>query len=676
MDKPYLNDKFWDTRRRFTSVKDESTTISSYIQMLKKIGFIVSSKSANYTAGKRINTFDENGKPAWISGTVQTFYPLIGQCNRKIIADFKKHLFTTKRNCGLKKYPIELIPDGDISKSKAISKNLRGCVNTFGLTMKCNTNVIVWDIDVRIAKRGNFKSTLEVLDLLLKHLNMSVKDLLLVEYNKYEEGGLHVYFKVSDGEKLNKSRFGLFVKESTGFDIEYNFTKNVLRLPMSYEYQPIRLTKFGKILNLVNKGLKITDDCFYKTLDDAIASIDENKIALDGTKCPYLTSDLVKSSDENTIKFAHACYKKFKHLLEENTARIHDKILKEEENKRGYKYSKRFNETDFIKDHRFETGGSWKALEYTVPYLKERGYSAEEVYSILEKMDNGSRFFGKEKRSAKSKIEKWYNISCTGSKALEYSTKRFYYVDMPVVAENAIGWKVGYIENNQNVSQKDKELLFKPYTGLYIYKHFIEAAKMLLDDEDSSMSLKKTCKAVLNVKYKEQLIHQLPSMVLELVGKYIYDRKYKNNRGQAEGLQVPEILMNRIIQFVNTALPEKGTHAFNGKQFRIILLRMFGLCPVTNKEKGRPYSTHHCTVWNDVDSDTVFENFLTDLNVFYAFYLQTDIPDNAFKKALSDALFRMIMLISKRERTKYGGRFLIPKFIPPVAKHNENLCLT
>lgn len=103
---------------------------------------------------------------------------------------------------------------------------------------------------------------------------------------------------------------------------------------------------------------------------------------------------------------------------------------------------------------------------------------------------------------------------------------------------------------------------------------------------------------------------------------------------------------------------------------------MFGLCPVTNKEKGRPYSTHHCTVWNDVDSDTVFENFLTDLNVFYAFYLQTDIPDNAFKKALSDALLRMIMLISKRERTKYGGRFLIPKFIPPVAKHNENLCLT
>lgn len=70
--------------------------------MLKKLGFIVSSKSANYIAGKRINTFDENGKPAWISGTVKTFYPLIGQCNRKIIADFKKHLFTTKRNCGLK----------------------------------------------------------------------------------------------------------------------------------------------------------------------------------------------------------------------------------------------------------------------------------------------------------------------------------------------------------------------------------------------------------------------------------------------------------------------------------------------------------------------------------------------------------------------------------------------
>ena len=667
MDKNCLNDRYWDDRKRFVSVFNQQKTIFNYITLLKNLGFIVSPKRNGYHAGKRITKYDESGKPCWISGTEKQYNPFLGMVEKRIFPDFKKHLFITDRNCGVKK-----LPDGIEEKDQyVVGKNIRGLVNTFGLLQRSTSDVLALDIDKRIADRYEFSSTFEVLDYILGFLKIDPKNLLLVEYNKFNNGGLHVYMRIGKGfQPCNRNRLGLFIEKSTGFDVEYKFSENLLRLPFSYEYRPIKLSKFKKIVNMIRRGLEVSDDCFYANLDEAIKSVDMSKIALSEDNCDYLKHKDIQFSFEKTKEFALACFSRMANFMQERKEYIRKLLMLKKEENRGYTYSDVYTLNDYINKHRFGLGESWKALQKVVPYMKARGYSEPEVYNTMRQMDEGSKLFGVEIRNSRDKIKDWYMKCNSSAYAIRYDLNTGYKLENIHVPETALGWKVGYVENSQNIKSCYKDDFEKPYTGLYIYKHFIEAAKMLLEDEGISTSLKKTCEAVIKEKYREQLIHQLPVFVEEIMGKYQYDLKYKNFRKQAEGLQIPEILMERIVQFANIKRPERGTHVFNCKQFRIILLRMFGLHPVTIKSVDkRPYSKHHCTVWNNIHRENfdLFEDFMTGLKVQFEFYVNREYKSvKEIYKSVCKYLDRLVERYGLTERSFYKmTHYLTPIFTPP-----------
>lgn len=581
----WFNQTYWDERKKFLETKRPSGVLTGLeMELCRFLGYETRENQKNFCCGRRIAKYSDN-KPQWESGTVyKTFMNkdgILDSYEAKLYPKYNKHILTPiGKRIGLKKLPDINYPD---EFKKAFALNVRGCVNTYGLRRRELTDIISIDIDKAVADRMGLSSTFLVLEKINKILKVSYNDYLYIEYNKLFDGGLHCFIQAP--YELNSSemkRLENYVSGKLGEHIEIDFTNKILRLPMSYEYYPVILSKCSDLVKFVKVVDVIPEEYFYSSYEKAYKSVKKKPIKLD--RCEFFKKHLY-SADQ---------------AVEEE--------LKKKEIKRDkviyvIRTKPQFDLERFKKEYVMEKGTSWEETKKLVPYLSARGVSFDSLLSFMECVGKDTKRYSRLSKSGKTSLKRFYEKCVKTAKANPtiYSTK-----DVN-----------GYFSNQSFLTDKEMKLFSSEHIGEYLYEKMINVVSALIDG-NCNKSLMETCIALKKEKYKNELIEELPLFAIEYIGKYRWMKKngvksiYKDHP-EYDGLQMPTELMEKISEFV-IQKTNPLYHKFNSKQFRVILMMTFGLEMKQNRicSKLKPYHSGFCAFWGNSFAD-VFEPFLKEI---------------------------------------------------------------
>lgn len=367
-----------DNKEKF--FKDFS--MAQYYQLITDLGFTLDRKSENFKVGHRVITPE---KTFWISSDNETkkissfkynafsksFYreEIDARLNK---ADIKKHCFGSKdKNRKLSLY--YKMPSSNKQYETAFV-NLYNCnKKIYGTTIKLNTNILFFDLD----QHNDEEKAINKLKKLFEVLHLENKDVLFIEQNIFN-GGLHLAIKVPFKIK-NKEFYSKLKKElkNQNVEVDCNFYNTILRLPLSYEYNPLNI-------NLIDFN-KEYQDCFINSFTSFISSIDFNK--------------------EVNSSFLNKIY----------TDTINNEIIKPTQNKYNYWSSNiRVFEPSTLKiniyDKLISAGNRYNNMSLIVPECVQRGLSLEDTATYIMSLDTGSKDLKKWSKNGLIKnIAKYYN---------------------------------------------------------------------------------------------------------------------------------------------------------------------------------------------------------------------------------------------------------------------------
>lgn len=357
-------------------------SMAQYYQLISDLGFALDRNSKNFKIGQRIITPE---KAFWISSDSETkkittfkynafsksFYK--ENIDAKLTkSDIKKHCFGAKdKNRKLSAY----YKNPSINKDYETSFiNLYNCnKKIFGTTIKLNTNILFFDID----QHTDDEKAIDKFNKLVTFLNLNVKDILFIEQNIFN-GGIHLAIKVPFTVN-NKEFYSKLKKELSKNDIEVdcNFYNTILRLPLSYEYNPIDYNSID-----FNKEFQTN---YINTFSEFINSINFDK----EVNSPFL-NNIFKETNKYLIK-------------------------KPVENKCNYWTSNiRVFEPSILKINVFDkyltAGHRYNNMSLIVPACVQRGFSLEDTASYIMSLNSGSKDLKRwSKHDLMRNIAKYYN---------------------------------------------------------------------------------------------------------------------------------------------------------------------------------------------------------------------------------------------------------------------------
>jgi hypothetical protein len=474
-----------ETKKEFVS----QVNLSTYKYLVRLLGFEVYSKANDYKFGKKYFSDSENDfkwattNPdkklnitywdsknhttnskeiiPWLrDDDYETHYK--GACQKKTrynISKKKGSVFYQKREV------MDTFSEALININKISNK-------TFGCAQKEKSNILWLDID----NRNSFIAT-SVLQEALDALCLTKEDIMFMEQNIIS-GGLHVFIKFKNNisaEEFKKLEEKL---NSQLIRVECVFKNKVLRLPISYEYMPI---KIDKDLNLNSEF--ISSDHYMKTESDLIQTI--NKFSLSQPIDNIKITNYLNGKNEQSVKKED----KWKNYWSPSNRKVLFKRDVPEMNERKILFPS------------IKMGDRWNSTKKLVPLCKSMGLSLYDTAGKIKELNESSKdlMMWSQDDVAKN-IKSFYN-KCNGEITSTIKYNPDYFVSNEKYLDD---YMLSIIDNDKIIDEIVNRLDYH-YTTVR-NKHSL-VMKSLSDEK----------KAILKL--------QLPLMLKEICGKMIYDIK-------------------------------------------------------------------------------------------------------------------------------------------------------
>ena len=598
----------------------EGVDILSIRQLVDDLQYETCSYKTNFRWGQRYYNKNEE-KFAWISsinGKIQTtffdrriYQPVTYQ--KQVFFDNKtidEHCFSHLKH----KRKIGFYYKLDPYNKSGYDNYKNGLYNvyfmnkkTYGLSQKSKTDVVWFDLDNHKADIQN--QAIEKLKNLMEELEISLKDFLYIEAN-YFTGGIHCAIKLPF--EVKNPEFFKNLEKTLG--IECNFQTKLLRLPLSFEYLPLR-----RDINLENKR-EFTDNDFEKTY-----------------------SETRKNMNFNTIKFQFDEFGKIieKNKLHESFIRLRKELIKKEEEKKNkvklywstpQQLFSRIKNTK-IKNKELYTiryEHRWDTFKKLIPYLKHAGKSLEEVYEILQLQNIDSKDMNNFDK-LKKEIKTFYN-----------NIK---------IAHEVKGVYQHNISNQSFLQDITKKFFDNEDFQRYLTERFIEKYVKVRNYKNNSVSKEKY-----NI-----LLKQIPYFIKEIIGKMYYDvknpKEFKNNKlNHYLGFQLSDNHLRKIQEqsIIDLKLEDNPLNRTSLQYLKKALLEVIGIEEIKNLNnnkknwiKGSCKSFRIRSIYdieevlrhfyNSCFRDIVTKNFIINKKNLYTLYIS--LIDNYEIIALEDVLF-------------------------------------
>lgn len=426
------------------------------------------------------------------------------------------------------------IPDG----YEVASVNIQKVNNkTYGAVQNRNSDVLWLDIDNR-----NDHIAVEELKKFLNHFNISLKSIYYMEQNIFT-GGIHAFVgldtTVSDSSFY--SDLELYLKRHN-IHIECNFTNKVLRLPMSYEYMPIKITdnlKLGKEY--------IAKSNYPKTAKEVIL----NELFI-----PVHFEETFKRVLENDVEIVFETEKVNKYENYWNTPRC---LFKRDRNSN----IKSLSILPITKGNRFEI------TKKLVPFLKSQGYSVEDTAKIIKEHNYDS------KDLSEWTIEQVINnITSFYNKCPTSSYKKIKSNNCPFIS-------------NEKYLSDDMNSLLSNQMFMNILSVRLSTNYLTVRNKSNSHQKKMTDNKLSILK------QQMPYILKEVIGKMIYDiqtnKTFIDNKLQhLNGFQISDTFVIRMLKDINNKLGLNGRLSnYNIQYFKKALIMTLGLKEVITNTKRK-----------------------------------------------------------------------------------------
>lgn len=371
-----------------------------YRNFLNKLSFNLDFNSNNYRYGQRYFNNDSDSL-SWITTNenkclIKTFYDKnefrLNQYEQKIyITDDKleKHLYSWQEKNRIinkyYKYDKEFIEENKTSLQN-LYKITKG---TIGCTQQSGTNILLLDIDNDIQW-----SSLEKLWQFLKLFELKLQDLLYIEQNIFT-GGIHTGIVLP--HKITNNEFYSYLEsylKEEGIRIECNFQNKIYRLPLSYEYIPIK--KDERIFGCYEFIYK---DFYHNSFKEFVKSINFKK----SVKSELLNEIINKFREKKPYE---DYWKGKKKLFKRNVEH------------------KEFKPMDF---YTIERGERFNTMSKLIPYAKMCGYSLDETVELIRNQNISSKDLTKwSYDKLKNNIKSFYN-KCNHTQIIKpESTDKFF----------------------------------------------------------------------------------------------------------------------------------------------------------------------------------------------------------------------------------------------------------
>ena len=495
---------------------------------------------------------------------------------------------------------------------------------TYGLAQKAETDVIWFDIDNHNKDMNcdlyQTNPAIDKLKTLMKILDISLKDFLYIEANILT-GGIHCALKIPYLIKKDSNFFQKFEKELNEFvSIECNFQSKLLRLPLSFEYLPLK-----RDINIDNIK-QFSDEDFEESFSSMSKNMNYNPV-----NSNFILKYFAKPKTIDDVK------KVKKELTnEEKLINLKKSILNKKIEQDNYWATPQHlfvrNKTSIIKTkelYKINKEHRWETFKVLIPYLKVAGKSLDEVFEILKKQNIDSKDM-KDFDSLKKDITTFYNN-------IKLAPKNF-------------GIYQSYISNESLISEITKKFLDDPDIRTYLTDKFIENYVKVRNYKNQFVS---------EEKY-EILKKQVPYFIKEIIGKMYYDvknpKEFINQKlNHFKGFQLSYTHLEKIQNqsIIDLKLEESPLNKTSLQYLKKALLLTLDLEEIENNCKGKrnwikgSCKSFRINSFNDIEEvlrhlynrcfkDLVINNFIKKQNI-YTLYIS--LIENNDIINLDDVLF-------------------------------------
>ena len=478
---------------------------------------------------------------------------------------------------------------------------------TYGLSQKSESDVLWIDLDNHIkdvyCDSIINNEAISKLKTLLELFNISLKDFLYIEANVFT-GGIHCALKLPFKVDKNSNFYQEFERELNKYvTAECNFQTKLLRLPLSFEYLPLK-----RNLDL-EKIASFSKEHFIESFDETLKCMNYNPINID----IFLKTNIIDISDN-----------------ERKLIKIRQKLLQEKNNIKDYWNTPktlfiRANNNKIIKTkelYKIKEGHRWDTFKVLIPYLKMAGKSYEEILNILQIQNINSKDM-KEFDKLKKEIKSFY--------------------DNIRIKSKSFGIYQTYISNESFLSDITKEFFNDEDFQRYLTDRFIKNYVKVRNYKNNFVS---------EEKY-QILLKQIPYMIKEIIGKMYYDinnpKQFINKKlNHYNGFQLSykhlEKIQEQSIKDLN--LKDNPLNKTSLQYLKKALLLTLDIEEIENTNKGkRNWIKGSCKSFrinsiNDIENilkhfynscfrDIVTNNFIIKNKKIYTLYISL-IDNNGF----------------------------------------------
>lgn len=477
-----------------------------FLSILNHLQYNLDFNTTNYKYGQRI--FNNNLKDfSWITTNENKSFTIsyYDKSSKNEVVYDKKMLFTEKEFqehfLGYNKsnryisFAYKAFYKEDLKKQydESLKNMYKIHKKTYGSTQSLNSDILWLDIDNR-----DDISAIETLGLFLDYFEIDIKELIYLEQNRFT-GGIHTAlklpYKITNTDFYSNLEKALHIQ---GIDIECNFINNVLRFPLSYEYNPI--IKDDKIFSFDEF---IPESFYIKKLENFINTLSETKTCF----------------SEKLIQFIE--------IYQPIDKKVNYWNIKRKLFQKSYKSKFKPN------FYKITEGNRYNVMSKLIPYAKALGYNKDQIIDIIYENNINSKDLSKwSKKRLENNISNFYNKS-----NLEFLTNNKH---------------KGFISNEYLLDNRTKEFLTNPIFVEYFTNRFIN--EYLLERRKHNSNINKLSDMKIN-----NLKQQLPLFLIEIFGSMYYQVKNEKHCIDESlkpylGFQLSETHLKSIQDYINQVL--------------------------------------------------------------------------------------------------------------------------
>jgi len=612
--------EFLEIYKNFKNVEykkyfNKTFEVHKYRQLCLDLGFNLNFLDRNYRIGCKFISLSYDGYKGWRTTTNGCFknydykddylfsnkFGLSKDIRRVRLTNLalKQHCTAARLKNRRTKVPYNAnnIKDYYSEENDILRINIFNINKTLGASYKTRNNVIWFDIDDH--------NNSGIADLRLKQLlnimDLDIHDALMIEKSVYN-GGYHICFQlpyyITDRKYYFRLKKILEERKIVGVDVD--FSKTVLRLPLSYEYVPLSTNTLEP----------------FKTFKNFIQSVDFNKV-IHNKILDSINDNFTSKGEEKVNQIIKDILSgKIKHIpFDELTESMENAFFKYKDKIKYWKTKKVIIQPKTIKmsasviDDKIEIteGKRFQMYQHIIPYcVNQLNYTLEQTVDFIMAHNKSSKDIKKYGRNwVKKDISSFYQ-TCVSNKSQYQNNQLNDFISSKFVSnQKHIPSDLLSILNNKEVENFYINQLIKEYQSVrFIYE---PNAYQFTADKIQSMH------------------EQFPFILKEVIGSFYYQSKEIDDKlsrcndsffNQYIGFQLSAIHLSRIIdesKIYSSYQFNNKISSFNIQYLKKAILNLINLNSFQLKKNGkklqRNYMKGFCTSFNP-NIDNMFKFFI------------------------------------------------------------------